>query len=186
MKNFLILSLFFLFSTVLYLQSCSKAETDTQVQSQPEPVTTQNVDQEPQTRTYPKAPDFELESDKGKRVRLSDYKGKVVILDFWATWCGPCRMEIPGYVDLFKKYEKQGLVILGVSLDQDGWTPVRPFMEKYQINYPILMGTREIAQVWGINSIPTTFVINPNGEVVEYKIGARPLEYFEEILGKLL
>ncbi|MCK5454763.1 MAG: TlpA family protein disulfide reductase, partial [Calditrichia bacterium] len=105
----------------------------------------------------------------------------------WATWCGPCRAEIPSYVDLYEKYNKKGLEIIGVSLDRDGWTPVKPFMESYKINYPIVMGNMQVVQAYGgINSIPTTFIINRKGEVVERKIGARPVEYFEQILANLL
>ena len=197
MKKILVLSLISLFAIGIVIQSCSKSNNSSEAKSatkvsstSPEKISQTEKTQTPQVSTnttYPIAPNFELTGSDGNIVRLSDFKGKVVILDFWATWCGPCRQEIPGYIDLYNKYNDKGLEIIGVSLDQDGWTPVRPFMESYNINYPIVMGTMQVVQAYGgIRSIPTTFIINRNGEVVERKIGARPVEYFEQILSNLL
>ena len=197
MKKFLTLFLMIVIAASIVILSCSKTadtgETPAvqKVPSEsPEANTPNEISQTPKAApntTYPIAPNFELEGSDGKTVRLSDFKGKVVILDFWATWCGPCRMEIPGYVDLYKKYNEKGLEIIGVSLDRDGWTPVKPFMDSYKINYPIVMGNMQVVQAYGgINSIPTTFIINRKGEVVERKIGARPVEYFEQMLSNLL
>ena len=87
-----------------------------------------------------RAPDFELKDREGKTVRLSDYAGKVVLLDFWATWCGPCRSSIPWFNQLYAEYGPAGFVVLGVSMDEDGWTAVKPFMEKLPVAYPVLMG----------------------------------------------
>ncbi len=197
MKRVLMLTMISFIATSIVIHSCSQNENTSETQSA-EKVTSNNPEantqtEKPQTpkavtnKTYPIAPNFELEGSDGKTVRLSDFKGKVVILDFWATWCGPCRAEIPSYVDLYEKYNKKGLEIIGVSLDRDGWTPVKPFMESYKINYPIVMGNMQVVQAYGgINSIPTTFIINRKGEVVERKIGARPVEYFEQILANLL
>ncbi|RQW03487.1 MAG: TlpA family protein disulfide reductase [Calditrichaeota bacterium] len=179
--------------TMLVVQACS--DSDSQDQSKSQAVSEQQklqgekvqTDQSQQQSKYPQAPDFALRDSEGKVVKLSDYRGKVVILDFWATWCGPCRMEIPGYVQLYDKFKDDGLVIIGVSLDQGGWEPVKPFMENYKINYPIVLGDRQIVMNYGgINSIPTTFIINREGQVVERKIGARPVQYFEDMLAVLL
>src|SRR5690348_15801968 len=90
------------------------------------------------------APQWELKDLDGKPVKLSDYKGKVVILDFWATWCWPCRMEIPGLIDLQKKYGDRGLVVIGVSLD-DGPDVVRSFMKRQGVNYSVVMANSKIA-----------------------------------------
>ncbi len=165
-------------------QTVQKNDQDT-TESQLAQTETKSI--EKTERKYPLAPNFALQDYDGNIVKLSDYQGKVVILDFWATWCGPCRMEIPGYVKLYEKYKKHGLAIIGVSLDRGGWNPVRSFMEEYKINYPIVLGDRQIVMSYGgINSIPTTFIINRSGEVVAYKIGYRPIDFFEQTLSELL
>ena len=94
---------------------------------------------------------------EGKTVRSSDFAGKVVVLDFWTTWCPPCRAEIPGFVELQKQYGDKGLVIVGVSLDQQGPEVVTPFMKQFSMNYPVVMGDAKIVQAFGgIRGIPTT------------------------------
>jgi peroxiredoxin len=185
MKNIIYLNLTILLILSNFFLSCSKSNEDSQVES--EPVRSQPISETKNSTNYPKAPNFKLIDQDGNTITLKDYKGKVVILDFWATWCGPCQLEIPGYVDLYKEYKDQGLTIIGVSLDRDGWTPVRPFIEQYKITYPIVIGNMDIVSAYGgINSIPTTFVINKTGEVVHRKIGYKPKEYFKEILAELL
>ncbi|MFZ0388889.1 MAG: TlpA disulfide reductase family protein [Calditrichia bacterium] len=173
------------------LYSCSDSDSQTPAQRQ-QSDTRQNqaaaVQSEQNTNTGgPKAPDFTLRNSSGKEIRLSDYKGKVVILDFWATWCGPCRMEIPSFVEMRENYNDKGLEIIGVSLDRDGWQAVNPFVQQYKINYPIVLGTQQIvADYGGINAIPTTFIINKNGEIVDKVIGYKPKSYFENTIQKLL
>jgi peroxiredoxin len=118
------------------------------------------------------APAWELKDVNGNAVKLSDFKGKVVILDFWATWCPPCRAEIPHFVELQDKYGKQGLVIVGISLDEGGSGVVSSFVKANKMNYPIVMGNLDIAQQYGAtDGIPTTFVIDRKGNIVSTHLG---------------
>jgi cytochrome c biogenesis protein CcmG/thiol:disulfide interchange protein DsbE len=111
------------------------------------------------------APDFELADASGKMVRLSDYKGKVVLLNFWATWCAPCKEEIPGFMDLQKQFGDD-LVVLGVSLDEDGWTSVRPYVEQAHVSYPVMVADPNLPRPFRkIESVPTTFLIGRNGRI---------------------
>lgn len=124
------------------------------------------------TDEYPDAPDFKLRDLSGTEIELSDFKGKMVILNFWATWCAPCRYEIPLLVSLYKEFNKKGLEIIGVSVDDGGIELVKEFSEKYKINYPVLMYNREVIYSYGgINSIPTTFIITRGGKVVNLFVG---------------
>jgi len=133
-----------------------------------------------------KAPDFALVNTDGKQIKLSDYRGKVVILDFWATWCPPCREEIPDFVELQKEYAFD-LQILGVSLDTDTKADVKPFIKKYKMNYPVLFGTMEVVRDYGdIQSIPTTFVIDQEGNIVNSFIGFHEKSIFKAEIVKLL
>ncbi len=133
------------------------------------------------------APAWELKDVEGKVVKLSDFKGRVVILDFWATWCPPCRAEIPGFVALQKQYGEKGLTIIGVSLDEKGPKVVKPFMKKYSINYPIVMGDTKTQNAYGgIEGIPTTFVIDGDGMIVSKHVGFAEKSVFEKELKPLL
>ena len=102
------------------------------------------------------APDFTLMDVTGKPVKLSDFKGKVVVLNFWATWCGPCKVEIPWFIEFEQKYKDQGLVVLGVSMDEDGWSSVKPYLESSKVNYRVVIGTDRVGETYGgVESLPT-------------------------------
>lgn len=133
------------------------------------------------------APAWALRDLSGKAVTSDEFKGKVVILDFWATWCPPCRAEIPGFVDLYKRYAEKGLVIVGVSLDQNGPAAVTPFVQKFAMNYPVVMGDGQIVKAFGgIEALPTTFVIDRTGKVVRMHVGFTDAEAFEKDIKSLL
>ncbi|HEY3443049.1 MAG TPA: TlpA disulfide reductase family protein [Paludibaculum sp.] len=134
-----------------------------------------------------KAPDFELKDASGRIVRLSDYKGKVVLLDFWATWCGPCKAEIPWLNDLSRQYEAKGVVVLGISMDEDRWDAVKPFLEKVPIAYPVLMGTRRVAYLYGdVEGLPVAFFIDRDQRVAAIQAGAASRKNVEQTLKALL
>lgn len=136
---------------------------------------------------YGAAPAWKLQDLNGKVVSSEQFAGKVVVVDFWATWCGPCRMEIPGYIELTKKYANDGLVIVGVSLDQGGPAVVKAFADKLGINYPIVMGDDAISAAFGgMEAIPTTFIIDRSGQIRHRKVGAEETaEYEKQILAVL-
>jgi len=185
MKKLFVFNIIFLLGLGLTVQSCSKGESETRLE--PRPVKAGSTVSNKPTSQYPKAPDFALQDHAGETLKLSDFAGKVVILDFWATWCGPCRMEIPGFVKLYEKYNDQGVEVIGISLDQQGWNVVKPFMDQYKINYPVVLGNREVVAAYGgITGIPTTFLINKKGEIVERLVGYRPVEIFENAITELL
>jgi len=134
----------------------------------------------------PFAPAFSLMDLNGRKLALADYKGKVVLLDFWATWCGPCRIEIPAFVKLQERYRDQGLVVIGISMDDD-LEPVREFYRDFRMNYAVAMGDQKITQLYGgIFGLPTTFLIGRDGRIYAKHLGAADIFIIEEEVKALL
>ncbi len=135
---------------------------------------------------FKEAPDFTLETMEGNAFTISDYKEKVVVLNFWATWCAPCRKEIPDFMELHDEMKDDGVIFAGVSLDEEGWEKVRPYANDMEINYPIMVDNGSVAQQYGpIRSIPTTFILNKKGEVEYVAPGMLTKEKLQPILQKL-
>jgi peroxiredoxin len=133
------------------------------------------------------APDFALKDADGKTVRLSDYRGKVVLLDFWATWCGPCKFEIPWFMEFERKHKDKGLVVLGVSMDDDGWDAVKPFVNELGINYRIVLGNDSTAENYGgVEALPTTFLIDREGKIAAVHVGLTSKSELEHGIEELL
>jgi cytochrome c biogenesis protein CcmG/thiol:disulfide interchange protein DsbE len=133
------------------------------------------------------APAFKLKDSSGGEVKLADLKGKVVLLNFWATWCGPCEVEIPWFVEFEQKYKDQGFAVLGVSFDDDGWISVRPYMASHKINYRVAIGSDELSQVYGgVDSLPTSFIIDRFGRIAATHVGLVDKRDYQDEIIKLL
>lgn len=132
------------------------------------------------------APDFTLPQLDGQDLRLSSYRGKVVLLDFWASWCEPCRVETPHLIELQQKYGDQGLQIIGVSMD-DSPEPARAFYQQFHMNYPVVMGTAKTGELYGgVLGLPIAFMINRDGRIYAKHIGATDPAVFEKEIQSLL
>lgn len=128
------------------------------------------------------APDFTLKQLDGTLFRLSDYEGKVILLDFWATWCAPCRDEIPRFIGWQAKYGNQGLQVIGVSMDDDV-QPVQKFSREFRMNYPVAVGTQELAARYGgILGLPVNIVIGRDRRIVSKHLGLQDLSLLEQEL----
>ena len=133
------------------------------------------------------APDFTLQSLDGKTVRLSDFRGKPVVLNFWATWCGPCKIEMPWFVDLQKEYGPAGLQFLGVAMDDASTKDIAEFAESMKVNYPILIGKESVGDDYGgVQFLPETFYIDRNGKVVDKAFGLKGRGEIEDAIKKIL
>ena len=133
------------------------------------------------------APNFELKDTDGHSVALSDFRGKVVLLNFWATWCGPCKTEIPWFVEFEKRYKGEGFAVLGVALDEEGWTVVKPFLNEAKVNYRVMLGNDSVSQQYGgVDSLPTTFILDQNGGIASTHVGLVSKSDYETEIKELL
>lgn len=170
------------------LAACQKAEEPTlaATASEPEPAPAASV----AVSDLPElgeAPAWTLTRLDGTQLSSTDLAGKVVVIDFWATWCPPCRAEIPGYIAMQDEMRENGVVIVGVSLDEDGPGVVRKFADDWEMNYELVMGDEEmVAAFGGVRAIPTTFLIDRNGQVRHRKEGMMHREEYEPFVRSLL
>ncbi len=117
------------------------------------------------------APDFTLETLDGEEITLSKLKGKAILLDFWATWCGPCREAVPHLVELYRSYQNQGLEIVGMNLDKSNPEAVRTYVKAFNIPYPIVIAPDEVVRNYGVTGLPTTILIDKEGKIREKIMG---------------
>lgn len=135
----------------------------------------------------PSVPEFNLQDLDGKAFTNADIEGKVVLLNFWATWCGPCKIEMPWFVDFQRKYKDRGFTVMAVSLDEDGWDPVREFAEAMEFNFPVLLGDDAVSDAFGgIMVLPTTLIVNQAGKIVFTHQGLVAKAKYEEEIEVLL
>ena len=133
------------------------------------------------------APDFRVLADDGRTVSLADYRGKVVLLDFWATWCGPCKLEIPWFEEFQRQHQGKGFAVIGVSMDDEGWEVVKPFLTRLKVNYRVLIGNDQTAQLYGgVDALPTTFLIDREGRIAAVHVGLVDRKEFENGIQQLL
>lgn len=134
------------------------------------------------------APQFSLTDSNGHTVHLADYKGKVVLLDFWATWCSPCKVEIPWFMEFEQQYRDRGFAVLGVSMDDDGWSAVKPYIAQMKINYRIALGNDQVGNLYGgVDALPSTFLIDRQGKIASaYQGLERGKEAFRNDILRLL
>lgn len=132
------------------------------------------------------APDFTADDVNGARVRLTDFQDRVVVLNFWATWCGGCKLEIPWLIDFENRYKAQGLTVVGVSMDEDGWKIVKPFATAKGMHYPIVLGNADLTQRYGVDAMPRTLLIDRSGRIAFSHSGVIDRTAFETEIRSLL
>jgi len=133
------------------------------------------------------APAFTLKDATGKAATLAEYKGKVVLLNFWATWCGPCKIEIPWFIEFEQKYKDKGFAVLGVAMDEEGWDIVKPYITDKKVNYRVLLGDDSTAQLYGgVDSLPTTFLIDKTGKIAAVHVGLVSKSEYDKDITTLL
>jgi thiol-disulfide isomerase/thioredoxin len=166
-------------------QNTTAPSTAQQVQPA-QPVQRAQPAPEKDTSDHPVAPGFSLKDLDGKKLDLTNYKGKVVLLDFWATWCGPCRVEIPGLVEMQDRYASEGFSVIGISMDDDP-SAVPAFFKEFRMNYPVALGDAKISELYGgVYGLPTAFIIGRDGRIYAKHEGAFPVAVFDREVRQLL
>jgi peroxiredoxin len=132
------------------------------------------------------APDFALTDANGTRIVLSRYKGRVVLLDFWATWCTGCKVEIPWYMEFQQKYAHQGLASIGLAMDVEGWQIVKPYLDVHPINYPVVLGYPDLVKPYDITNLPVTLLIDRQGRIADAHVGMVDKDGWEQEIRQLL
>lgn len=138
------------------------------------------------TATRKAAPDFTLQDSDGARIQLSALKGKVVLLDFWATWCSPCKLEIPWFMEFQQTYATKGLAAVGVAMDDEGWEKVKPYLNEHPIDYPIVVGDGAFAKRYSVTALPVTLLIDRKGKIAARHNGLVDRAAVESEIQKLL
>jgi len=133
------------------------------------------------------APDFTLESLDGRKMTLSDLRGKAVLLNFWATWCPPCKVEMPWFIELQDQYRSQGLQVVGVAMDDSSKEDIAKFAKDMGVNYPVLLGKEAVGEAYGgVPALPETFFIGRDGKIVDRIIGLKGKSDIEDAIKKAL
>jgi peroxiredoxin len=139
----------------------------------------------PQNARKP-APDFELEGANGKSIKLANFEGKVVLVNFWATWCEGCQVEIPWFIEFEKDYTDRGFAVVGISMDYEGWESVRPWIKQKNVNYDIVIGNDTLAKQYGLRGMPLTVLVDRAGRIADVHAGIVDKAETEQKIGKLL
>jgi len=133
------------------------------------------------------APGFSLKNQNDRTVSLDQFRGKVILVNFWATWCHGCKQEIPWYMEFAKKYQASGLVVIGISIDDDGWKSVKPFIEENKVNYPVVIGTEQLGnQYGGLGSMPVSVLVDRAGRIADSHSGVVDKGAWEQGMRQLL
>ena len=132
------------------------------------------------------APNFALEDVSGKSVRLADFRGQVLLLNFWATWCTGCEAEIPSFIHFENKYKNNGFSVLGVAMDDDGWESVMPYLKAKKMNYTVVVGNEALEKRYGVTAIPVTILIDRKGRIADQHCGVIRRAQYQPLIEALL
>jgi peroxiredoxin len=169
------------------LTACSSTKT-TPAESSKGPTDTQTEDASLKPAASRRtAPSFELKDADGATAQLADYKGKVVLLNFWATWCSPCKAEMPWFEEFDKKFKDRGFAVLGVSVDEEGWNAVKPYIKEKGYHYRFMLSTEAVSTLYGgVDALPTTFIIDKDGKIAAVHTGLVAKAVYKKQIEELL